>query len=149
MNPGTANRFARLQRLGLAARAAILVSVVALTYAVAGPVGWHVSGAMGLWASGVAAGVCLLGATLALVVSYRLRDPQRALTGMLLGMLLRMGIPLGFAAGMFLFGGVLAEAGVFYYLVAFYLVTLAAETLLSLPPTDTPRCCPETMQDAS
>ncbi len=144
-----ADGFARLQRLGLAARAAVLVSAVALTYAVVAPVGWNISGSVGLRTSGVAAGVCLLGAALALVVSYRLRDPASALYGMLFGMLLRMGIPLAFAAGVYLEDGVLAENGVLYYLVAFYPVTLGVETVLSLPPTDSPARRSKTSQEVS
>ncbi|MBN2475769.1 MAG: hypothetical protein JXB62_14250 [Pirellulales bacterium] len=148
MNAHGADRFARWRRLGLAARVGVLLSVAAVTYAIAASVGWHVSGPVGLGASAVAAGVCLLGATLALVISYWLRDPASALYGMLFGMLFRMGIPLAFAVAIHLWGGVLAEAGVLYYLVAFYPVTLAVETALSLPPTGFPAGCPNPSQDA-
>jgi len=142
-------RLARLQRLGLVARAAVLVSAVALTYAVAAAVAWNLSGTAGLQASAVAAGVCLFGAALALVVSHRFRDPESVLYGVLFGMLLRMGIPLAFAVYIFLEGGGLAEAGVLYYFVAFYPVTLGVETVLSLPPTACPARRPNSSQDVS
>ena len=51
---------------------------------------------------------------------------------MLVGMLVRMGIPLGAALLVVFRGGPLADAGFLYYLVVFYLVTLTVETFLAL-----------------
>ena len=51
----------------------------------------------------------------------------------LVGMMIRMGIPLAAALTVYFRGGPLADAGFLYYLVVFYPVTLTAETLLFLP----------------
>jgi hypothetical protein len=96
----------------------------------------------GVAAASVAAAVCWLGATLALVVAshYQKRAP---LTGLLLGMLFRMGFPL--VAGLTLQETVpaLAEAGIFGFVLAFYFLTLVVETLLSVrmvgPRTQAPK----------
>ena len=68
----------------------------------------------------------------ALVLTAALRSPKRAVAGVLLGMLFRMGVPLG--TGIFLHrqGGPLAKAGVFGMILGFYLLTLLVETLLAL-----------------
>jgi hypothetical protein len=83
-------------------------------------------------AAGVAAGVCWLGATLALVLLGCLRGPQAAIQAVLLGMLFRMGLPL--VAGVVLSqrSAALQEAGFFGLVLAFYFVTLAAETPLAV-----------------
>jgi hypothetical protein len=133
MKQGTAGRFARLRGLGLTTRSALLGLTVAALLVVVLPLAWLVTGPAGLLAAPVAAGICLLGAVLALIVSHLLREPRVALYGMLFAMLFRMGIPLTFAVTVHLRGGALAEAGVLYYLLVFYPVTLAVETALSLP----------------
>jgi len=45
----------------------------------------------------------------------------------------RMGIPLAFALACHLRGGLLADAGLLYYLLLFYPVTLGVETAWLLP----------------
>ena len=112
--------------------------VMALGYAVVGSVGARV-GPPGAWGTGAAAaGVCLLGAVLALAASHSLRGPQAALVAMLLAMACRMGIPLVFAAWAHLSGGPLAKAGVLYYVLVFYLIALGAEVVLALPMAEAP-----------
>ena len=54
----------------------------------------------------------------------------------LLGMMVRMGIPLAAALIVYFSGGPLADAGFLYYLVVFYPVTLTAEIFLSRPHSD-------------
>jgi len=94
-------------------------------------------------AAAAAAGICLLGAVLALVVSHLLRGPKAVLYGMLMAMALRMGIPLVSALALHLQNGALAKAGVLYYFLVFYPVTLAVETVLSLPKTTPPARRPD------
>ncbi len=53
-------------------------------------------------------------------------------------MAMRMGIPLGAGLLVHLQNGALAAAGLLYCLAAFYPVTLAVETALSLPPAAGP-----------
>jgi hypothetical protein len=88
---------------------------------------------MGFLAGLAAGGVCLLAAWMALYSSEPLRRPQQMLTLVIVGMMIRMGIPLIAALAIFYLGGPLADAGFLYYLIVFYPVTLTVETLLSLP----------------
>lgn len=86
------------------------------------------------WASGLlAAGLCWLGATMALVAIAWLRGPEQALYAMLTGMFLRMGLPLVASVALALRFPALNETGFIPLILGFYLVTLAAETLLVLP----------------
>ncbi|OHB73081.1 MAG: hypothetical protein A2V70_19405 [Planctomycetes bacterium RBG_13_63_9] len=140
---------ARIQSRSLAARVGLLGIVSLGLYALAAPVGAFVTGPTGLWAATAAGTLCFAGAALALVASHLLRGPQRALIGLLVGMALRFVIPLGGGAACHYGGGSLAEAGILYYLLVFYPITLGVETVLSLPPTDVPARCPETSPDLS
>ncbi len=109
-------------------------AVVLVAAAVILPLGWAISGnRTWLFAAAAAGGVCLLAALAALAVSEPLRRPQHTLALVLLGMLIRMGIPLGAALTVYFHGGPLANAGFLYYLVVFYPVTLTVETFLSSP----------------
>ena len=125
--------FANLRNRSLPARGTFLGLVVLGLYAMVAPVAGFCSGSAGLWAAAAAAVLCLAGAGLALVLSHALREPKRALYGMLLSMAARMGVPLAVGLPCHLHGGVLAQGGLLYYLLVFYLVTLGVETLLSLP----------------
>lgn len=140
---------ADLKNRSLATRAGMLVLVVLVLYALAAPVAWHLGGSTGVWAASAAAGLCFCGAVLALVIAHLFRAPQHVLYGMLLGMAPRMGIPLGFGLAYHFYGGGLAEAGLLYYLLVFYPITLGVETVLSLPQTDCSPCRAEPSQDVS
>ena len=61
--------------------------------------------------------------------------PDQAMTRILFGMFVRMGVPLAFCAMVTLNGGPLADAGLVYYLLATYLVMLAVDTWLTFPRT--------------
>jgi hypothetical protein len=127
--------FADLRSRSLAARSSLLGLVVVAVYALVAPLAGAWGGRAALAAAAAAAGFCLAGAALALIVSHLLRGPKYALYGLLLGMALRMGIPLGLALACHALGGTLAEAGLFHYLLVFYPITLGVETALSLPST--------------
>jgi hypothetical protein len=137
----------RLRSRSLAVRSAILFSTVAVFYAIVAPIGYLWLGSVAWVGAAAAAGICLVGALLAMIASHLLA--KSPLYGMLLGMGFRMGIPLSFALIVHQLGGVLAEAGLLYYLVAFYPVTLAVETALSLPPAEALTRCPKIPQDVS
>ena len=94
-------------------------------------------------AAGVAAASCLLGAATALVVSHLLREPQHAMAALLVATTARMGVPLLVGLVAYLRGGPLAEAGLLYYLLVFYPVTLAVEIGLSLPQRRQPAPLPQ------
>lgn len=89
-------------------------------------------GESGLVAALVAFAVCWTAGAAALAITGLARTPERAMHGLLLSMLVRMGLPL--AAGIVLQGrgGPLAEANVFGLIVVFYLVMLAVEAFLSV-----------------
>ena len=116
----------------------MLALAVLVVLALVGPVAVCIGGGMALAAAVVAAVFCLTGATIALLASHVLRGSKHALAALLAGMAARMGVPLAFGLAIHLQGGPLAEAGLLYYLLAFYPITLAAETALSLPPRRQP-----------
>jgi hypothetical protein len=128
------NRSINLRNLSVPVRLAGLVGVALLVLAIVGPVAVLIGGSMGLTAAALAAATCLAGAVVALLASQVLVGPGLALASLLVGMTARMAIPLVCGLVIHLHGGPLADAGILYYLVMFYPVTLAAETLLSLPP---------------
>lgn len=89
---------------------------------------------MGLAAAALASGCCCAGALSAVAISPWFRDPRRLLAFVLIGMSLRMGIALTTALFVQLGGGPLVDAGFVYYLLVFYLVTLAVETTVAVRP---------------
>jgi hypothetical protein len=102
-------------------------------FAVITPFLWYFGPAWSFVAAGAAVGVCSAGALLAIWINYFLCDPKYALTALLLGMAVNMGVPLAFAVAVQLLGGPLSQAGFLYYLVFFYLLTLGVKTILCLP----------------
>ena len=127
---------AKQRSRSLAARGGMLTLVVVVLYFAMAPVAGWFHGWPGLLAAAVAGALCLVGSGIALIMSHLLRAPERVLYGMLLGMAVRMGFPLGMGLVLHMRGGVLANSGLLYYLVVFYLVTLLVETTLSLPVGD-------------
>jgi len=131
-----ANLFVNLRKRSLAARGLLLASVALGLLALVSPIAYYRGHQAGLVAAAVAAAVCLAGATGALAVSHLLSGPKHVWYGLLLGMMVRMGAPLGIGVACLLDGGALAENGMVVYLLVFYPVTLALETILSLPTVD-------------
>jgi hypothetical protein len=127
-----------LRKQGWKGQAAAVASLTVLVYVLVAPVAGLLHRTGGVLAAAAAAGLCLLGAVLALAVTHRFPDPKHLGQAFLVGMLPRMGIPAGGAIALQLLGGILAEGGVLYYLLVFYPVTLAAEAWLSLPLHDGP-----------
>jgi len=127
--------FAKLRRRSLAVRGGLVCLTSVGLYLLVAPVAGLVGGWAGLAAAAAAAAACLAGAVAAILLSHALSKPERVLYGLLAGTVARMGIPLGFALACHLHGGALADAGLLYYLLVFYPVTLAVETALSLPET--------------
>lgn len=114
---------------------ALLTVVIVVVFPVFAGVGHSRAGWFGVAAAGVAAGVCWTSGLLALIAAGRFRSSGNAVNGILVGMACRTGIPL--VAGVMLHssGGALAAAGVFGMILGYYLVTLAAETLLAIRVT--------------
>jgi hypothetical protein len=117
---------------GMTSRGGQLVLVALLTLLVVGPLSYLWFGLESFQAALVANGICLAASIVAALLGELPRGENRVLYGMLLGTLFRMGIPL--LAGLALDQRYpsLAEAGVMYYLIFFYLVILAADTWLSV-----------------
>jgi hypothetical protein len=105
------------------------------------PVAALVRGRAGLAAAAAAAGLCLLGAILGLALAFCFRGLRFAAVGFALGMLPRMGIPLGGGVAVQFMGGPLAEGGIMIYLLLFYPVTLAFETWLLVGAGSGPGSC--------
>lgn len=114
-------------------RACILLTLVTLLAlpAFAG-VGYWRNGVPGIQAAGVAAAICWIGAIIALLLGGLMRGTENAVNGVLLGMLFRMGVPLGGGFALHELHEGLAKAGVFGMILAYYFVTLFAETLLAV-----------------
>jgi len=122
-----------MRRQSFFLRAAMLVGLEAVFLAAMAPFLWYFGPAACLAAAGLAAGLCMAGALLSLWIHYIFPDPKSVLISTLLGMAVNMGVPLAFGIFIHLYGGPLSEAGFLYYLVFFYLLTLAMKTMLTLP----------------
>jgi hypothetical protein len=122
-----------LRKQSIFMRSFALVIFEILLFAVITPFLLICGSAWSFAAAGAAGGMCLTGSILSLWIAYTLREPRFALTGLLLGMAANMFIPLGFGIMIHLHGGPLSHGGFLYYLVFFYLSTLALKTLMALP----------------
>ena len=123
----------QVARWGLWGRLSSLAFVLLVSYAVSVPVAWYSGRSFGVMTAGVALAFCLLGGSLALLVSEFFRGSGRMVAEVLLGGGLRMGLPLGMFAIVYVQGGALVDAGLAYYLIVFYLVMLTFETLMLFP----------------
>lgn len=118
--------------LSLTASLLWLSLVLAGTFLLVGGYTYSQQDAEGLRATTVAWLVCWGAGSLALMVVRLMRTPERAISGMLLANLIRMGLPLATGVVLQYQGGPLAEAGVFGRIVIFYLVMLVTEAYLSV-----------------
>jgi hypothetical protein len=118
--------------LSLPAACAWLLAAVLLAYAVIGTIAGQQHGAAGWVAAAVAAATCLVAQSATLVATTLTRGPLRGLYSLAYGLVFGFALP--FVAGFVLSRRVpyLAEAGVFGLMLAFYLITLAAGTLLTV-----------------
>jgi hypothetical protein len=129
---GIANWLERQRPLGLAACCARLTGALLLWAVPVSLMAYQRFEVAGLWASLVAGVVCLVAGLLALVATAVFRGPNAGLWSLAFGLAFRMGLPLGCALYLSRSQPVLADAGVFGLIVAYYLFTLVVETLLSL-----------------
>jgi hypothetical protein len=122
----------RLGRLGPIAQAGLLTVILTICWLLAAPLAYRISGQNGILAASVGAGACWLGAQLAVAISALCGGSAGALNAMLLGMLGRMLLPLLIGVTLHVYVPALAHAGMIFYLMVFYLIVLASETLLML-----------------
>jgi hypothetical protein len=114
------------------AKALLLAAVATVTYVPTASVAYLLGGSPGLLAATAAAGLCLLGAIVPVMIPSRLVAFTPACP-MLAGMVARMGIPICGGLALHLSVAALASAGVLYYLLVFYPPLLAAQAWLCLP----------------
>ena len=119
------------RRARLVAACAWLGLAVLLAFPCFAAYGYSAYGGWGVAAAAVAAAVCGSGALCALVLAGLVTGPQ-AVSGTLGGMFFRVGFPLVAVVLLPRMGGPLVEAGAAGMVMAFYLVTLPVETLLSV-----------------
>lgn len=116
----------------LAARATALILFALVLFAAVSPVAYSVAGVHGAVVSVCALAVCLAGMLAALIAGDWLAGERWALVNMAVGMLMRMGVPLGTVMVIHWADGSLARGGFGYNLLVYYPALLAAETLLTV-----------------
>lgn len=115
----------------LAAQAMWLMGSVACLYLLLAPLAYLLHGTDALLASAVAAGICLFASFGALVAMQVLKGPAMMFGGVVLGMFSRMVVPLVFCFIVYLQPSLLTRAGLVFYVLAFYMVTLAVDAAIT------------------
>jgi hypothetical protein len=129
----TRNPPMQCSRRSLGARAGILTAALLVTAGLVAPVAWLMGGWPSVAFAAIAGGICLATAYVALLLRWTFGAPQYAVPVTLLVMMVRMGIPLFTVVGCQIFGGPLANVALLYYLLVFFPVMLAMETIVSAP----------------
>jgi len=106
----------------------VLLTAVTLPFLIA--VGYARSGPAGILAALLAASVCCGGAVASLLVVGPVGRMPQAVPRILLGMLIRMGVPLTACIVVLVWGGPLVAAGAPLMILGYYLLMLVAETWL-------------------
>lgn len=96
------------------------------------PLAMYASGWPGGLAVVLALGISLGTGLLSLGLLTSCHSPQAILQMSLCGMLVRMVVPLSVVMIVYLRGGLLAEAGLVYYILVYYFASLIAETTLAV-----------------
>lgn len=116
-------------RLGIAQ--VVITSAMLLSFAVLGWFGWVRYGVLGVKSAGVACGVCWIAGTIAMSSVMLFRDPRQAVQGLFLGMLFRLGLPLGVGLALTQSRSDLLRAGFLGMMIGVYQIGLFVETLLA------------------
>ena len=122
-----------VSRLSVVSRCACLLGVVALVFALVVPVAYGSRGVVGIQAVLFAAAVSLCGALIAVILASIRQGTPSAVAWVLAGDGIAMAVPLLSGYAVSRSGGSLAAAGVFNWIVLFFLVALATKTLLVAP----------------
>lgn len=107
-----------------------LVLLTAATLPFLSAVGYARSGAAGILAALLAGSVCCGGAVASLLVVGPVSRVPQAVPWILLGMFIRMGVPLTACIVVLVWGGPLVAAGAPIMILGYYLLMLVAETWL-------------------
>ncbi|HVA50973.1 MAG TPA: hypothetical protein VNH11_31830 [Pirellulales bacterium] len=116
--------------LGLPAACIVLALCVGAAGGLASFVAHGRHGAVSAVAVGVAALTCWLSATAALLLAGRLAATRWCIQGIMAAGFVRFSLPLMVVAASALVQGPLSRAGLFGYMVVFFLLTMGVETLL-------------------
>ncbi len=136
MNDAASNKTAEVRQPPTLASACIrLALIMAAAYPVVAFVAGQITGRPVWETAMVAVGVCYLSASLALVLFHFFRLSGNAVAGTLGATLVRLGIPMVVGIAATSAGGKLRDEGFFGLIVVFYLIGLAADTMLSLAMT--------------
>lgn len=132
MNAPASNEIVSARPASLPWACAILGAILLVALPCFAGYGYSTSGIVGVSAAAVAFGICLACGVLALFVTAIAQKLNQGVQGVLGAMLVRMGVPLIALFVLPKIGGPLVAAGVTGMVMAYYLITLAAETWLSL-----------------
>lgn len=124
-----------VKRLGswtLPSRAALLSGALILFYALIAPLAWWLHGGLGFVAASLATAVCLAACWLALVLTELMADAAQPAVALLVGMMIRMSVPLMTCLLVTLRKPQLNEAGFAWYLIGAFLIGLMLETVLAV-----------------
>lgn len=125
-----ASELNRRTGLSLPAACCWLALAVGIAAALGGSIEHGRHGALAAVALIVAALTCWLSATVALVLAARLAGTRWAVPGIMAAGLVRFSLPLLVVAASALVQGPLSGAGLFGYMVGFFLLALLVETVL-------------------
>lgn len=125
-----ASEFNRRSGLRLPAACSLLALAVGVAAALGGSIEHGRHGALAASALIVAALTCWISATFALVLAARLAGTRWAVPGIMAAGLVRFSLPLLVVAASALVQGPLSRAGLFGYMVGFFMLALLVETLL-------------------
>ena len=132
MNAPASNESAQARPASLPWACAVLAAILLAMLPCFAGYGYSTSGVVGVLAAAVALGICLTCGILALCIAAISQKFNQGIQGVLGAMFVRMGVPLMALLVLPKIGGPLVAAGVTGMVMAYYLITLAAETWLSL-----------------
>ncbi len=132
MNAPASNETNSVRPKSLLWACALLTTALSLLLPCFAAYGYFTSGVMGSVAAVVAFGICLSSGILALCVTAISQKMNQGMQGILAAMMVRMSVPLAALIVLPKVSGPLVAAGITGLLMAYYLVTLAIETWLSL-----------------
>lgn len=120
----------RRNRLRLPAACGALALAMALSGALFGSIAHARHGTLGAAAVAVAALTCGMSAMAALLLAGALAGTRWGVHGIMVASLIRFSLPLAVVAASAAVQGPLARAGLYGYMVIFFLIALVIETLL-------------------
>jgi hypothetical protein len=122
----------KLAGLGLVSQSALIGCALVVAWLLLAPLAMRLNGSDGLRAAAIAAVCCWLGAQFSLLIAAMIRGGATLMTRIWLGMIARAMFPLVVGTALHLRDPQLAAAGLIFYVLVFYMVTLAADTALLL-----------------